>query len=127
MEQGDQYFEVNFRRCKVGHFFVSKVRFENGQEGLNLGKVANISDAPEKSFTAVMFECTKPNNTTQCITAAWHPRRGDGRKELIHNWQVMTYFDKLTAQNKLRKPVVKLLAEVEDILWYVPPPKGGLC
>jgi hypothetical protein len=47
-EHGDQYFEVDFRGCKAGRFFVSKVRFSNGQEGINLGKIANRSDAPEK-------------------------------------------------------------------------------
>jgi hypothetical protein len=55
---------------------------------------------------------------------AWHPKRGDGRKELIQNWQVITYFDKLTAEHKLRQQQVNSLEEVEDIQWYEPPPPG---
>ena len=123
-EHGDEYFEVDFKHCKPKHFFVTKVSFPNGQDGINLGKVVKIVDGPEKLFEAGMYQCTKPQNTRECITASWYPKRGKDKLEVIPNWQVITYFESLTTKNMMKKPVRDKLNDIEDIRWFEAPAPG---
>ena len=117
--EGNQFFELDFKKCIVGKMFVSKVIFEDGQDGIQVGKILTkepvSAQEPRKMvFTGKMLACTKPCFMKACLSATWNPT---GQVETIHNWQVLAYFSHMNKNKTFPATVAKILKGREDIEW----------
>ena len=111
------FFELNFAACQKGKHFITKAIFEDGKTGIQVGKVVEITDADKKEFKGKMYRCTKNCYEAACIQAQWNITN---QYQQIANYEVITYFDKLTQGKKLQAKERGLLAERGDIDWTEP-------
>jgi hypothetical protein len=116
VEGNTEFYELDFSACKPNVFYVAKAVFEDDRVGLTVGKIISILDPTAKIFKAKTFQCTAPCAEVRCVTAKWHMTPGNTTTE-VKNWEVITYFGRLTKAGMFPKLVQDKLMERDDIEW----------
>ena len=102
-----QIWGADYRECKVGHFAVVDVEFEDkrGIEVVKISKIVHQDDEQEQAeFEAVPYLLNSRNLNqadAACLTANWYkPGRSTDRSKFM-SWWVLAYTPTLTAAGKL--------------------------
>ena len=77
--------------------------------------IAHGRDTTYAQFKGKEYICTKPNTDIHCLTGAWNYIPTKSTTELIENWCVLVYFDKLSSRNRLPDAVRKFITEYNNI------------
>ena len=106
--------------CVINHYAIARHEHDD-QHLLCVYKIVeklpieDDQDTAYAQFQGKEYICTKPNTDIHCLTGAWNYIPARSTTELIENWCVLVYFDKLSSRNRLPDAVRKFITEYNNI------------